>query len=48
MRAEEGDESVRDYAVEGKKTHDRIKETQRTGNPVGRIFHRLTQVIRGR
>jgi hypothetical protein len=33
MRAEEGDETVNDYAKEGKQTHDRIKEAQRAGSP---------------
>ena len=39
MRAEEGDETVGDYAREGKQTHDRIKETQRAGSPLGRVVH---------
>lgn len=47
MRAEEGDETVRDYAIEGKQTHDRIKETQRAGNPVERVVQRITKLIRG-
>ncbi len=29
MRAEEGDETVKDYAVEGKQTLGRIRESQR-------------------
>jgi hypothetical protein len=33
MRAEEGDETVNDYAKEGKQTRDRIKEAQRAGSP---------------
>jgi hypothetical protein len=47
MRAEEGDETVRDYAVEGKQTHDRIKETQRAGSPLGRVVQRITKIFRG-
>ncbi|WP_197521245.1 hypothetical protein [Mycobacterium sp. E787] len=43
MRAEEGDETVRDYAVEGKRTLGRIKDSQRTGNPVGRFVRRVAR-----
>ncbi|WP_176234807.1 hypothetical protein [Mycobacterium simiae] len=47
MRAEEGDETVRDYAAEGKQTHDRIKDAQRAQNPVGRLVQRISRVFRG-
>ncbi|MEM6106526.1 hypothetical protein AAHS21_09675 [Mycobacterium sp. 050272] len=47
MRAEEGDESVDDYAREGKQTHDRIKDAQRTGSPLGRIAQRVAKFFRG-
>ena len=47
MRAEEGDETVNDYAREGKEAHDRIKEGQRAGSPVGRLLGRLTKFFRG-
>jgi hypothetical protein len=47
MRAEEGDETVKDYAREGKETHDRIKETQRAGNPLGRVLERVAKLFRG-
>jgi hypothetical protein len=47
MRAEEGDETVNDYARESKQTHDRIKATQRAGNPLGRVVQRITKIFRG-
>lgn len=47
MRAEEGDETVRDYAAEGKQTRDRIKDAQRAGSPVGRLVQRITGIFRG-
>ncbi|MEE6136770.1 hypothetical protein SKC41_10530 [Mycobacterium sp. 050128] len=47
MRAEEGDESVNDYARKGKQTHDRIKQARRSGGPVGRIAQRLAKFFRG-
>lgn len=47
MRAEEGDETVNDYAKEGKQTHDRIKEAQRAGSPLGRVVQRIAKVFRG-
>jgi hypothetical protein len=47
MRAEEGDETVNDYAVEGKQTHDKIKETQRAGSPLGRVVARIAKLFRG-
>jgi hypothetical protein len=46
MRAEEGDESVDDYAAEGKETLDRIKDSQRAGSPVGRVIRRITRLFR--
>ncbi len=47
MRAEEGDETVGDYAREGKQTHDRIKETQRAGSPLGRVVQSIAKLFRG-
>ncbi|WP_196806397.1 hypothetical protein [Mycobacterium simiae] len=47
MRAEEGDETVREYAAEGKQTHDRIKDAQRAQNPVGRLVQRISRFFRG-
>ena len=47
MRAEEGDETVNDYAKEGKQTHDRIKEAQRAGSPLGRVVQRIVKLFRG-
>lgn len=43
MRAEEGDESVKDYAAEGKQTLGRIKSSQRGGRlgDVARRFAKL-------
>lgn len=43
MRAEEGDETVNDYAVEGKQTLGRIKGSRRAGSPLGRIIRRITK-----
>lgn len=43
MRAEEGDETVKDYAAEGKQTLDKIKDGQRAGNPVGRLIRRIRE-----
>jgi hypothetical protein len=45
MRAEEGDETVNDYAVEGEQTLDRIKDSRRAGNPLGRLFVRITKFV---
>ncbi|GLB84838.1 hypothetical protein [Mycobacterium kiyosense] len=36
MRAEEGDESVKDYAIEGEQALDRIKKSTRSDNPLAR------------
>jgi hypothetical protein len=48
MRAEEGDETVKDYAREGEQTLDRIKESQRSsGNPLSRIGRRLLRLVPG-
>jgi hypothetical protein len=47
MRAEEGDETVDDYAVEGKQTLGRIKDTQREGSPLGRLVRRITKFFGG-
>jgi hypothetical protein len=47
MRAEGGDETVNDYAVEGKQTHDRIKEVQRAGSPLGRVVARIAELFHG-
>jgi len=47
MRAEEGDETVNDYAVEGKQAHDRIKDSQRAGSPVGRLVARIAKLFHG-
>ncbi|WP_172827262.1 hypothetical protein [Mycobacterium asiaticum] len=49
MRAEEGDESVKDYAVEGEQTLNRIKNAQNSsGNPLTRIGRRLFRLLPGR
>jgi hypothetical protein len=47
MRAEEGDESVKDYVAEGKQTLDSIEDSQRAGSPLGRILRRVTKIFRG-
>jgi hypothetical protein len=47
MRAEEGDESVKDYAAEGKQTLDRIKDSQRAGSPLGRVVRRVAKIFSG-
>ncbi|CQD21356.1 hypothetical protein BN1232_05238 [Mycobacterium lentiflavum] len=47
MRAEEGDESVTDYAREGKQTHDRITEARRARGPLRRITQRVAKFFRG-
>ena len=46
MRAEEGDETVDDYATEGKQTFDRIKGSQRASGPVGRAVRRITKFFK--
>jgi len=47
MRAEEGDETVNDYAIESKQTLGRIKDSQRAGSPFGRVVRRLAKLLRG-
>lgn len=48
MRAEEGDETVKDYAVKGEQTLSRIKDAQRSsGNPLTRIVGRLLRLLPG-
>jgi hypothetical protein len=47
VRAEEGDETVNDYAKEGKLTHDRIKDAQRAASPWGRVVARIAKFFRG-
>lgn len=48
MRAEEGDESVQDYAVKGEQTLDRINDSRRSGgNPLTRIVGRLRKLVPG-
>lgn len=47
MRAEEGDETVSDYAAKGEQTRDRIKDSQRAGNPLGRLVRRITKLLGG-
>jgi hypothetical protein len=44
MRAGEGDETIKDYAVEGKQTPDRIKDTRRAGSPL-RMVRRITNLF---
>lgn len=43
MRAEEGDETVKDYAVEGKQALGRIKDAQHAGRPVRRLIRRIAK-----
>ncbi|QLL06959.1 hypothetical protein [Mycobacterium vicinigordonae] len=38
MRAEEGDETVKDYAEEGEQALDRIKKSTGSGNPLVRLI----------
>jgi hypothetical protein len=48
MRAEEGDETVEDYAVEGKQTLGRIQAMQRAGGKrLGEIAGRFAKLWRG-
>lgn len=46
MRAEEGDESVKDYAAEGKQTLGRIKSSQR-GGKLGDLARRFAKLWGG-
>jgi len=48
MRAEEGNETVNDYAIEGEQTLDRIKDSQRARTPLGRVVRRLAKLWRGK
>lgn len=43
MRAEEGDETVKDYAVESKQALGRIKDSQSEGSPVRRFVRRIAK-----
>lgn len=47
MRAEEGDESVKDYAVEGQQTLGKIKASQRSGSRLGEVARRFAKLWRG-
>ena len=48
MRAEEGDETVNDYAVEGKQTLGRIQAIQRSGGKrLTEIAGRFARLWRG-
>jgi hypothetical protein len=48
MRAEEGDETVNDYAAEGKQTLSRIQAIQRSGGRrLGAIAGRFARLWRG-
>jgi len=47
MRAEEGDETVKDYAAEGEETLSRIKDSQQARNPLGRFVQRIAKLCRG-
>ena len=46
MRADEGDETVNHYAIEGKQTLGRIKDCQRGGSPLDRVVRRLAKFLR--
>ncbi|WP_407689050.1 hypothetical protein [Mycobacterium sp. HUMS_1102779] len=47
MRAEEGDETVEDYAVEGEQALGKLKSSQRPGIRLGRIARRFATMWRG-
>lgn len=47
MRAEEGDETVKDYANEGRETLGRIKASQHGGGRLGDIARRFAGLWRG-
>lgn len=47
MRAEEGDETVKDYANEGRETLGRIKASQHAGGRLGDIARRFANRWRG-
>ena len=46
MRAEEGDETVNDYAAEGEQTLGRINDSPRQGSAFGRVVRRLAKLFR--
>ncbi|WP_197513711.1 hypothetical protein [Mycobacterium sp. 1165178.9] len=48
MRAEEGDETVKDYANEGRETLGRIKASQHGGGRLGDIARRFASLWLGR
>ncbi|MCV6971965.1 hypothetical protein [Mycobacterium bohemicum] len=47
MRAEEGDESVKDYAAEGAQTLGKIKDAQRSGGRLRGVAERFARLWRG-
>nr|WP_197283653.1 hypothetical protein [Mycobacterium sp. Marseille-P9652] len=47
MRAEEGDESVKDYAAEGKQTLDNINDSRRSRIRLGDVARRFATLWRG-
>lgn len=47
MRAEEGDETVKDYAAEGEQTLNSIKGSQRAGSRLGDVARRFARFWRG-
>ncbi|OBH51083.1 hypothetical protein [Mycobacterium sp. E2479] len=47
MRAEEGDETVKDYANEGRETLGHIKASQHRGGRLGDIARRFASMWRG-
>ena len=48
MRAEEGDETIKDYADEGEQTLSKIKDAQdSSANPLTRIGRRLSKLLPG-
>jgi hypothetical protein len=48
MRAEEGDESIKDYANEGEQTLNKIRDAQdSSGNPLTRVGKRLLRLLPG-
>lgn len=47
MRAEEGDETVKDYANESKETLGRIEASRHAGGRLGDIARRFARLWRG-
>ncbi|BBZ47201.1 hypothetical protein [Mycobacterium parmense] len=47
MRAEEGNESVQDYAEDSRQTLGKIRESQRAGGRLGDIARRFARAWRG-